>query len=78
AFSHDRLLMDALLGKQGKEAATDEAMKKVYDDAARQISGEQEVHARHILVETEDEDTQEVAEQKKGADIAELAKKKTK
>jgi peptidyl-prolyl cis-trans isomerase C len=78
AFSHDRLLMDALLGKQGKEAATDEAMKKVYDDAARQISGEQEVHARHILVETEDEAKQVVEELKKGADFAELAKKKSK
>jgi peptidyl-prolyl cis-trans isomerase C len=78
AFAHDRLLMDALLAKQGKDAATDDAMKKVYDDAAKQIGGEQEVHARHILVETEDEAKQVVEELKKGADFAELAKKKSK
>ena len=78
AFAHDRLLMDALLGKEGKSAATEEAMKKVYDDAAKQIAGEQEVHARHILVETEDEAKQVEDELKKGADFAELAKKKSK
>jgi peptidyl-prolyl cis-trans isomerase C len=53
-------------------------MKKVYDDAAKQISGEQEVHARHILVETEDEAKAIKAELDKGADFAELAKKKSK
>jgi peptidyl-prolyl cis-trans isomerase C len=77
-FARDRLLMDALLGKEGKDAATEEAMKKVYDDAAKQIAGEQEVHARHILVESEDEAKQVIEELKKGADFAELAKKKSK
>jgi len=51
----NRLLMDNLLAVEGKAATTAEAMKKVYDDASKQITGEQEVHARHILVETEDE-----------------------
>jgi peptidyl-prolyl cis-trans isomerase C len=78
AFAHDRLLMDNLLAVEGKAAATDEAMKKVYEDASKQITGEQEVHARHILVETEDEAKQVVEELKKGADFAELAKKKSK
>src|SRR5215469_838736 len=55
AFARDRLLMDTLLANEGKAATTDEAMKKVYDDAAKQITSEQEVHARHILVATEDE-----------------------
>ena len=70
--------MDNLLAAEGKAATTDEAMKKVYDEAAKQISGEQEVHARHILVETEDEAKAIKAELKKGADFAELAKKKSK
>ncbi|UTD26694.1 peptidylprolyl isomerase [Bradyrhizobium sp. WD16] len=78
AFAHDRLLMDSLLAVEGKAATTDEAMHKVYDDAAKQISSEQEVHARHILVETEDEAKQVIDELKKGADFAELAKKKSK
>jgi peptidyl-prolyl cis-trans isomerase C len=70
--------MDNLLAAEGKAATTDEAMKKVYDEAAKQIEGEQEVHARHILVETEDEAKAIEAELKKGADFAELAKKKSK
>src|SRR3979409_1512760 len=53
AFARNRLLMDNLLAVEGKAATTDENMKKVYEDAARQITGEQEVHARHILVDTE-------------------------
>src|SRR5258708_37540754 len=55
AFTRSRLLMDNLLATEGKAATTDEAMKKVYEDASQQITGEQEVPARHILVETEDE-----------------------
>jgi peptidyl-prolyl cis-trans isomerase C len=78
AFTRNRLLMDSLLAAEGKAATTEEAMKKVYDEAAKQIEGEQEVHARHILVETEDDAKAILAELKKGADFAELAKKKSK
>src|ERR1700723_719137 len=78
AFTRNRLLMDNLLATEGKAATTDEAMKKVYDEAAKQIAGEQEGHARHILVETEDEAKAIEAELKKGTDFAELAKTKSK
>jgi peptidyl-prolyl cis-trans isomerase C len=78
AFARNRLLMDNLLAVEGKAATTDEAMKKVYEEASKQISGEQEVHARHILVESEDEAKAIEEELKKGADFAELAKKKSK
>src|SRR6201997_2795566 len=78
AFTRNRLLMDSLLASEGKAATTDDAMKKVYDDASKQIAGEQEVHARHILVETEDEAKAVKADLDKGADFAELAKKKSK
>ena len=77
AFTRSRLLMDSLLANEGKAATTDDAMKKVYDEASKQIAGEQEVHARHILVETEDEAKAIEGELKKGADFAELAKKKS-
>src|SRR5664280_2870489 len=36
AFTRNRLLMDSLLASEGKAATTDEDMKKVYDDAAKQ------------------------------------------
>src|SRR3974390_1286476 len=78
AFTRNRLLMDSLLASEGKAATTDEAMKKVYEDAAKQIAGEQEVRARHILVETENEAKTIKADLDKGADFAELAKTKSK
>ena len=77
-FTRSRLLMDNLLASEGKAATTDDAMKKVYEEASKQITGEQEVHARHILVETEDQAKAVEDELKKGADFAELAKKKSK
>jgi peptidyl-prolyl cis-trans isomerase C len=70
--------MDSLLAAEGKAATTEAAMKQVYEEASKQITGEQEVHARHILVETEDDAKAVAAELKKGADFAELAKKKSK
>jgi peptidyl-prolyl cis-trans isomerase C len=77
-FTRSRLLMDSLLAVEGKAATNDAAMKQVYEDASKQIAGEQEVHARHILVETEDEAKAVKAELDKGGDFAELAKKKSK
>src|SRR6201981_3762129 len=78
AFTRNRLLMDSLLAAEGKAATTQEAMKKVYEEASKQIMGEQEVHARHILVETENEAKAIKAELDKGGDFAELAKTKSK
>jgi peptidyl-prolyl cis-trans isomerase C len=53
-------------------------MHQVYDDAVKQMPAEQEVHARHILVPTEDEAKAIETELKKGADFAALAKEKSK
>jgi peptidyl-prolyl cis-trans isomerase C len=78
AFDHNRVLMEAMLAGAGKAALTDEAMHKVYEDAVKQVSNEQEVHARHILVATEDEAKAIEALLKKGADFATLAKEKSK
>jgi peptidyl-prolyl cis-trans isomerase C len=77
-FERNKVLMEALLQDAGRAAATDEAMHKVYDDAVKQMPPEQEVHARHILVATEDEAKGIEAQLKKGADFATLAKEKSK
>src|SRR5580698_10510303 len=55
AFDRNRVLMEAMLQDAGKAADTDEAMHKVYDEAVKQVPTEEEVHARHILVASEDE-----------------------
>jgi peptidyl-prolyl cis-trans isomerase C len=52
-FARKKLLMEGLLQSAGKEALTDEAMHKVYDEAVKQIGEEKEVHARHILFRTQ-------------------------
>ena len=77
-FDHNRVLMEALLQSAGKAAETDEAMHKVYDEAVKQMGAEEEVHARHILVATEDEAKAIEDQLKKGADFAALAKEKSK
>ena len=59
-------------------AVTDQAMRKVYDEAVKQMAGESEVRARHILVATEPEANAILAEIKKGTDFAELARQKSK
>src|SRR5437868_15505625 len=68
AFTRNRLLMDNLLAVEGKAATTDDAMKKVYEEASKPTTGEQEVHARHILVKSEDEAKAIAEELKKGSD----------
>ena len=54
-FIRNKLLMETILQSEGKTAVTEQAMKKVYEDAVKQMGGDEEVRARHILVPTEDE-----------------------
>ncbi len=78
AFERNKVLMETLLQDAGKAALTDDAMHKVYDEAVKQMPPEEEVHARHILVPTEDEAKDIEDQLKKGADFATLAKEKSK
>ena len=76
AFARNKLLMEELLQSVGKEALTDEAMHKVYDEAVKQMGEVQEVHARHILIRAApgDEKASKAAEDKIKAIIARLKK----
>jgi peptidyl-prolyl cis-trans isomerase C len=78
AYLRNKLLMETMLHSEAKAAVTDTAMRKVYDEATKQMTGEQEVRARHILVGTEDEAKAILAELQKGTDFAELARLKSK
>jgi peptidyl-prolyl cis-trans isomerase C len=78
AFDRSRLLMEALLQDAGKAALSDAAEHQIYDEAVKQVKQEEEVHARHILVPTEDEAKAVLAQLKGGADFATLAKEKSK
>ena len=78
AAMRTKLLAGLMLRQIAQKSVSEEAMHKVYDDAVKQMGDEQEVRARHILVETEDQAKAIQADLKKGADFAELAKQKSK
>ncbi|MGH6659700.1 MAG: peptidylprolyl isomerase [Sphingomicrobium sp.] len=78
AFARSKLLMETLLQSEAKAAVSDAALRKVYDDATKQMSSDQEVRARHILVGSEAEAKTVLDDLKKGGDFAELAKQKSK
>jgi peptidyl-prolyl cis-trans isomerase C len=71
----DRALQSALIGRQVGPGLTEEAVRARYDRDIAGKPGEEEVHARHILVTDEDTAKKIVAELKKGGDFAALAKK---
>jgi peptidyl-prolyl cis-trans isomerase C len=73
AYYHDKLAMEALFSDIAAKAATDEAEHKAYDEAAKAQPPVQEVHARHILVPTEDEAKAALARIKNGEDFAKVA-----
>jgi peptidyl-prolyl cis-trans isomerase C len=77
-FDRSRLLMESLLQDAGKASLSEDAERKVYEEAVKQVKNEEEVHARHILVPTEDEAKAILAQLKGGADFATLAKEKSK
>jgi peptidyl-prolyl cis-trans isomerase C len=73
AYFRDKLLLDEHLEREVKKAVTPEAVRKLYEDTVKNVKPEQEVRARHILVETEDEAKKAQARLKAGEDFVKLA-----
>ncbi len=73
AYYRDKLAMEQLLGSVAKAATTEEAERKAYDEAAKAEPPQQEIHARHILLPTEDEAKAALARVKGGEDFAKVA-----
>ena len=73
AYYHDKLAMETLLTSVAKSATTEEAERKAYDEAAKAQPPEPEVHARHILLPTEEEAKAALARIKAGEDFAKVA-----
>ncbi len=72
-YYKDKVLSETVLGGVAKAAVTDAEMKKVYDEAAKKQAPEQEIHARHILVPTENEAKDVLKRLKAGEDFAKVA-----
>ena len=73
AYYRDKLAMEQLLGSVAKAATTEEAERKAYDEAAKADPPQEEIHARHILLPTEDEAKAALARVKGGEDFAKVA-----
>jgi peptidyl-prolyl cis-trans isomerase C len=74
----DRALESAVLSKQVSPSITDAAVRARYDKDIAGKPGEEEVHAKHILVDSEDQAKKIIADLKGGADFAALAKQYSK
>jgi peptidyl-prolyl cis-trans isomerase C len=75
AFARKKVLVEALLEQESKSSVSDKDIKKFYDE---NLKPQNEVHARHILVETDTQAKDVVAKLKGGADFAQLAKEVSK
>lgn len=73
----DQVIQNVYLTRTIKAKLTDDVLKKRYDELVKTTPPEAEVHARHILVKSEDEAKDVLKELKGGADFTELAKKKS-
>jgi len=78
AAAEDRALQNAMLTKEVTPTITDDALHARYDQEYAGKPGEEEVHARHILVDNEADAKKIIAELKGGADFAALAKQYSK
>jgi peptidyl-prolyl cis-trans isomerase C len=77
AFVEDQVLQDFWIQREIARQVTAEKLQKRYEERLKQLPSEEEVHARHILVSTEDEAKALIAEIKKGAAFDKLAKEKS-
>jgi peptidyl-prolyl cis-trans isomerase C len=76
-IGHKKLVVNAFLADFMKKNAVTEADKKAaYEDYKKEL-GDKEFSARHILVKSEAEATDIIAQVKKGGDFAKLAKEKS-
>ena len=78
AYFRQKLLVETLLAEETKAKVTDAEKKKLYDEEIGKVKPEDEVRARHILVESEAEIKEIAAKLKAGGDFAALAKEKSK
>ena len=77
AFNENELLANAYLADLARKDVTEAKLKERYDQYIKTSAPHEEVHARHILVPTEEEAKQIIDQLKKGADFAKLASEKT-
>ncbi len=78
AYLRERVLMQELLARVAKEGVSDAKVKAFYDEQVEQLKPVEEVRARHILVENEEEAKKIIARIKGGEDFAKTAREVSK
>jgi peptidyl-prolyl cis-trans isomerase C len=78
AYEREKLLIQTVLDPVAKTAATDAAIKATYDELAKAQKPETEIHARHILVATEEEAKAALKRLMGGDEFATIAKEVSK
>jgi peptidyl-prolyl cis-trans isomerase C len=76
-FYEEGVLQDRYLAVNIESQLTEEKLRKIYQNMAAEKTPEDEVHARHILVEKEETAKAIIKQLVGGADFAELAKTKS-
>lgn len=77
AAAQTQILVNAYVASLARSQITEAKMRQAYDQYAKEAPQTEEVHARHILVPSEQEAKDIIEQLKKGADFATLAKDKT-
>jgi peptidyl-prolyl cis-trans isomerase C len=72
-YFREKILLDEYLSRASKKAVNLESAKKLYDETTKSLKPEEEVRARHILVEQEEEAQKVFARVKGGEDFAKVA-----
>lgn len=77
AFVEEQVTQDFWLQREIAKKVTPDKMQARYEERLKSMPSEEEVHARHILVATEDEAKAVIAEVKKGTAFDKLAREKS-
>lgn len=77
AFVEEQVLQDFWIQREIARKVTADKLRQRYEERLKSMPAEEEVHAKHILVATEDEAKALIAEIKKGAAFDKLAKEKS-
>jgi peptidyl-prolyl cis-trans isomerase C len=76
-LNENEILANAYFADLARKQITESVLRAKYDEYIKSTPPHEEVHARHILVPTEEEAKQIIDQLKKGADFAKLASEKT-
>lgn len=73
----DRVIQEVYLSRKIDAAVNEQAVRARFEQMAKSSPAKEEISARHILVQTEQEAKTVIADLKKGGDFAEIAKTKS-